>query len=86
MEALTSTKIRLSKYGPFFSVGEEGGGGGGIYRDTLRYIHSAHVIADITWPGVPYTRSGITSPVNTFLMQYLEIHILTGNALRVSKD
>ena len=28
-------------------------------------------------------RSGITSPVNIFLMQYFEIQIVTGNALRM---
>ena len=32
-EALTSTKIRSFKHGPFFLGG---GGGGGIYRGTLR--------------------------------------------------
>ena len=35
---------------------------------------------------VPYARSGITSHVNIFLMQYLEIQIVTGNALCVPKD
>ena len=34
----------------------------------------------------PYARSGITSAVNIFLMQYLVIQIVTGNALYVSKD
>ncbi|KAL5506569.1 hypothetical protein EMCRGX_G008241 [Ephydatia muelleri] len=50
----------------------------------------AHVVCQLkliyTWPSVPYARSGITSPVNIFLMQYLEIQIVTGNALCVSKD
>ena len=38
------------------------------------------------WPSVPYARSGITSPVNIFLVHYLEIRMVTGNALCVSKD
>ena len=51
------------------------------------YIYSAHVVCQLkliyTWPSVPYAKSGITSPVNIFLMQ---IQIVTVNALCVSKD
>ena len=48
----------------------------------------AHVVCQLklthTCPSVPYARSGIK--VNIFLMQYLEIQIVTGNALCVPKD
>ncbi|KAL5460030.1 hypothetical protein EMCRGX_G033441 [Ephydatia muelleri] len=54
------------------------------------YIFSAHVECQLkqmsTWPNVPYLKSGITSPGNIFLMQYLKIQIVTGNAPCASKD
>ena len=54
------------------------------------YIFSAHVECQLkqmsTWPNVPYSKSGITSPGNIFLMQYLKIHIVTGNAPCALKD
>ena len=54
------------------------------------YIFSAHVECQLkqmsTWPNVPYSKSGITSPGNIFLMQYLKIQIVTGNAPCASKD
>ena len=59
--------------------------------DQSTYTYSAHVVCQLkliyTWPRVPYARNGITSPMNIFQMQYLEIQIVTGrNALCVSKD
>ena len=53
-------------------------------------MYSVHVACQLkqknTWPNVPNAKSGITSPVNIFLMQYLEIQIVTGNVACVSKD
>ena len=53
-------------------------------------MYSVHVACQLkqinTWPNVLNAKSGITSPVNIFLMQYLQIQIVTGNVACVSKD